>query len=165
MAFIITLTLLLTLTTFCLAECPDGFVKHGGSCYHVVRIKATWPESDVYCHAVGSDLATIETREEQHYLAGLLAANAGAYNPPQFWIGGNDIAEEGNWIWLKSKTPIGDQDYSNWINGDVLPVTADENCLMITKGGRWQWEDNNCDDHYFFVCEKDAYSDGGIVIG
>ncbi|XP_021374596.1 perlucin-like isoform X2 [Mizuhopecten yessoensis] len=165
MAFIITLTLLLTLTTFCVAECPDGFVKHGGSCYHVVRIKATWPESDIYCHAVDADLATIETQDEQHFIEGHLITNAGAYDPARFWIGGNDIAEEGTWVWLKSKTPISHQTYSNWKDGIALPLSARENCLELSQRYHWQWNDNNCDDHYFFVCEKDAYKDGGIVIG
>ncbi|XP_069140520.1 perlucin-like isoform X1 [Argopecten irradians] len=166
MALLAVVALLVSVLTFCEADCPDGFSKHGGSCYKAVRIKATWAESDVYCHSAGADLATIETAEEQHYLEGHLSAIAGAFDPPQFWIGGEDFAEEGTWVWLKSKTPISAQSYSNWIGGgSSLPITFDENCLMVTRDSGYKWEDNNCDDHYFFICEKDAYADLGIIIG
>ncbi|XP_033756324.1 echinoidin-like isoform X1 [Pecten maximus] len=165
MTLLVISALLLSVTTFCTADCPDGFSKHGGSCYKVVRIKATWAESDIYCHSAGADLATIETPEEQRFLEGHLATNAGAYDPPQFWIGGNDFAEEGTWEWLKSKTPISAQSYSNWIGATSPPINSDENCLMVTKGQHYKWEDNNCDDKYFFICEKDAYANVGIVIG
>ncbi|XP_060084597.1 perlucin-like [Ylistrum balloti] len=165
MALITALSLLLSVTSLCVAECPDGFVKHGGSCYKIVRIKATWPESDIYCRAVGADLATIETEDEQHFIEGHLATNADAYDPPRFWFGGNDFAEEGTWVWLKSKTPISAQSYTNWRDGGVLPIDSDENCLDLSRTHHWRWNDHECDDHFFFVCEKDAYKDAGIIIG
>ncbi|XP_033756325.1 perlucin-like isoform X2 [Pecten maximus] len=164
MTLLVISALLLSVTTFCTADCPDGFSKHGGSCYKVVRIKATWAESDIYCHSAGADLATIETPEEQRFLEGHLATNAGAYNPARFWFGGNDFAEEGTWVWLKSRTPIS-QGYTNWRHGALTTIDRNENCLELSDRYNWQWNDNNCDTHFFFVCEKFAYVDGGELIG
>ncbi|XP_069140521.1 lactose-binding lectin l-2-like isoform X2 [Argopecten irradians] len=163
MALLAVVALLVSVLTFCEADCPDGFSKHGGSCYKAVRIKATWAESDVYCHSAGADLATIETAEEQHYLEGHLSAIAGAFDPARFWFGGNDFAEEGTWVWAKSKIQI--VEYTNWRYNAVTPIDKDENCLELSQGYDWQWNDNDCDDRYFFVCEKDAYIDGGEIIG
>ena len=77
--------------------------------YEVIKTAATWANAARDAVSRGGKLVEIESTEEQDAIfaaitndAGITAANTvapdgggGAY----LWIGGNDIAVEGNWVW------------------------------------------------------------------
>ena len=68
----------------------------------------------------------------------------------QIWIGGNDLAREGNWIWQSSGD---DLDFSRFNPGEPNGG-VNENCLgMLHENGNWV--DSVCAAaQNFHVCEK-----------
>ncbi|XP_063431478.1 perlucin-like [Mytilus trossulus] len=144
------------------ADCPNGFTRHDDSCYKAIRIRATWAESTVYCHMFGSELTSIETELENRFVIGMLQNMKGSFNPVKFWLGGSDMAEEGSWVWAKSGQPL---TYTNWQHGNPDNGNdGDEHCMDLREDHHWQWGDNNCDEHFYFVCERPLFV-GQTVIG
>lgn len=62
------------------------------------------------------------------------------------------MAEEGDWVWAKSGKPL---TYKNWQPGSPdNGHDGDEHCMDLKESHNWQWGDNNCDEHFYFVCER-----------
>ena len=59
-----------------------------------------------------------------------------------YWIGFNDIDEEGKWKWFDS-SPV---DYTNWGNGQPNSWNGNnEDCAAIGFSGWDEWIDAPCD--------------------
>jgi hypothetical protein len=73
------------------------------------------------------------------------------FSKAYYLIGLNDIQEEGNWVWIGSKTQAS---YINW--RPTEPNNGvDENCVVI-DGTVGQWNDTPCHLAYNYICEKDS---------
>ena len=83
-------------------ECPEGFSRHGESCYAFASGPATQTEGVAMCEQYGAMLACPLTLEEATWL-GQQAANRGQ----DFWISTTDVFEEGVW-----KMPCGTPEYA-----------------------------------------------------
>ena len=64
-----------------------------------------------------------------------------------FWLGGNDIQTEGNWVWESNEEEINLNVF--WMNGKPTNSNAD-NCLAMTSGGMF---DFGCTRDLRLVCE------------
>lgn len=72
-----------------------------------------------------------------------------------FWIGANDIAKEGNWIWESDKSKLF---FSDWHVGEPNTGGANEDCVKI----RWaislyRWNDARCEKLNLYISEKMAF--------
>lgn len=94
------------------------------------------------CQALGMQLASIESKMENDYLAGKIKSAS--------WLGASDELEEGEWRWVSSTLVFWDGKkvdgmYVNWIDGQPNNMDnsgAPENCLVLTASG---WNDIACD--------------------
>ena len=68
----------------------------------------------------------------------------------QFWVGGNDIAEERVWTWATSKTPVA-TGLSDWGSGQPDNADKDENCLTLNYHDHWN--DQTCHSPQKYICE------------
>merc|ERR1711879_548322 len=131
------------------AQCYPGWIKHGSSCYGIGEENVSWGGAASLCRVFDSNLAEIESSEENDFLKNL-ALNR-SYRA--LWIGGTDIFSEGQWIWSGSKMPI--QEFTDWFPGE--PNMADgpsaEDCLQFFAAERMQWNDETCSMTFPFVCE------------
>lgn len=76
-------------------------------------------------------------------------AGAGIKNA-QWWIAGNDLAEEGVFYWEFRQRKV----YTNWDDGQPDNYRGNEHCSMIWhRNGRFRWNDGPCTDRNFFICE------------
>lgn len=67
------------------------------------------------------------------------------------WIGGNDLQNEGTFIWSKSGQAI---NWDNWSRGNPDDTNSNEDCIeFYTFSGKWN--DKLCDRGIQFICEKD----------
>ena len=64
----------------------------------------TWEAAEAYAVSVGGHLATVNDQAEQDWLAA-------TFTQPNLWIGFNDRAVEGKWVW-SSGEPV---TYTNWV--------------------------------------------------
>ena len=107
----------------------------------------TWTNAQSDCESRGGDLASVRSSEE----------NAEAYaltGGVSTWIGYNDKAVEGSWVWTDGYTG----DYSNWLSGEPGPPGTDyEDCAcyyyLFTEWGYGEsWGDLTCTESLAYLC-------------
>ena len=65
-----------------------------------------------------------------------------------FWLGGSDLATDGDWLWNSLNDPVNMTQF--WINGQ--PVNdANRNCIKIRSDGFYN---GNCEFPNSVVCEN-----------
>lgn len=148
--------------------------------YELVKYNKTWKDAAFAAYSSGGTLAEINSAEEQDsiyfYLQqaeidlSLNTAPDGG-NASYIWIGGNDLAEEGKWIWDGTNDGYGinfwqgnflgepvDSSYSNWGNEPDDFSNQDAIGLAITnwpRGTAGQWNDISVGNKLFYLIEYD----------
>ena len=92
----------------------------------------------------GSSLVGIESAEEDVFVQHL------HYGQPS-WIGLNDQANEGVYLW----TDGGPVSYTHWASGISSPYSETEDC--VESSGRlmkYHWKPSSCDNCRDFTCKK-----------
>ncbi|XP_055629003.1 C-type lectin 37Db-like [Toxorhynchites rutilus septentrionalis] len=133
--------------------------------YYIPNFTANWFKATEYCKYLGMRLAEITTSEEQAKLAFFIQASD-KYNATatQIWIGGNDLAEEGNFYWHDTGLGLG---YTFWGEGNPDNSGDDENCVEIRyvpPGWAWHWNDRTCYAERFFACENTEQGRGILIL-
>merc|ERR1711962_601313 len=121
---------------------------NGASCYHaVVEEKKSWDEARRSCQAMGQDLLTITSSEEQKNLMKYLYKTF----PKEysFWIGSKSRSEQSKREWITGE-PIATDSTFIW-NGDSKSP-ARQKCLAIHHNG---YETKGFCGHYCY--EKNPY--------
>lgn len=64
--------------------CPNGFIRHRRSCYHVVESSGamTWDIADTYCQLHNSHLVDIQSESEQIFIENLISTKQGERSLP-----------------------------------------------------------------------------------
>ena len=78
------------------------------------------------------------------------------------WIGCNDINEEGNWQHCPSKGND-TKAYENWADGEPNDLRDGEDCGVQIKWRGGTWNDNDCENSHFAVCELPVSSGGRLT--
>ncbi|XP_046575137.1 perlucin-like [Haliotis rubra] len=157
----VTVTLILATATgvvWC-QSCPSGFLHHDNSCYSLIRVQASWAEAAVYCQAIGSHLAYVEDASEHSFVEGYLKREDSTIKTDGIWIGGLTYLVQDDWQWGFQNTRIAN---TWWLPGEPNNDNGHQHCLMYKKGG-YTWDDNECQDTEFFLCELELESSPGIV--
>ena len=153
--------------------------------YEVVKIPKTWQEAAAYAVARGGYLAEINSMAEQKAIYYNLIHKAqiklddsraqDGGGASYVWLGGNDIAHEGLWIWDGNNDGIGiafwqgnykghalNNAFTNWGHEpDNYNNQQDALAMGLTEwprglgslGKPGQWNDLNQNDRLFFVIE------------
>jgi len=118
----------------------------------------TWAAGKAQAEAMGGYLTTINNAAEGQWLAELFRPVSDAA-----FIGANDIAEEGTWVWdqtgetfwngLADGTPVPGF-YTNWNSGEPNDSSDDEDAAMLylTSG---LWNDLNVTRERYCIVESD----------
>lgn len=140
-----------------IAGCPDGWRKHGSSCYLIdAHRRGSWNSANTVCQRFGGYLAEINSASENAYL---LHASTGTLRG-DWWIGGNDKASEGYWRWSHSNALLPDNS-PNWgrhrPNNIISGSGEDEDCLEFAENIQ-AWNDEHCSDGYnHYICERPVH--------
>ena len=102
----------------------------------------TWAQARAICKASHGHLVIMETREE------FQAINAYLNSGGHYWIGANDLDQEGVYVWDSSGVSVKDT-FSKWAYNPV-PEHHDHDCVYQHN---YLWYCGNCAEHYSFVCE------------
>ena len=125
--------------------CDPGWEYFEGFCYKEVDRCETWSTSSSVCMANSSQLVRINNAEEDVFVQHL-------HRGHQSWIGLNDQANEGVYLW----TDGGPVSFTNWGQGISSPP-VDENADCVHGSGRsgnYRWEPMACDSCQNFTCKK-----------
>lgn len=122
-------------------SCPDGFLRHEDNCYYFSRPDENhnWFGAANLCKQKGSELVTIDTREEDEFIRKYLSENYdSSYS---FWMGLNSLENFHKWVWLETgREPTS---YVNWIGTE--PNRPDtEHCGILWFALSRNWADGIC---------------------
>ncbi|CAG2215091.1 CSPG3 [Mytilus edulis] len=123
--------------------CSYGWEVFGSHCYYFGRDQKNWTGAKEFCEKSDSNLARIETPEENEWL----------YNHREkedMWTGGIRSFYD-DFIWYDNRE---DMLYTNWNFMEPSNSYDNEDCmlLLITNSGRWN--DRKCSTEAEFICEK-----------
>ncbi|XP_051784485.1 C-type lectin domain family 4 member E-like [Erpetoichthys calabaricus] len=123
------------------------------SCYFFSTDKMDWNSSRDNCTGMGAQLVIMNSVKEQKFLQGAsyISTTEG------FWIGLNDIENEGQWRWVDNSTLSssltawtirndGTQEPDNWTGKDK----SGEDCVRLSL----TWFDASCKEQFYRICEK-----------
>jgi len=146
-------------TTVTVVDCPEGcdilaikdvFTNEGFieldacvsecSMYFLNPQSMTGSESQAYAESLGANLVSIQSQEENDCL---LAALNAIGQTGIIWIGLNDEAVEGEFVWY-DQSPV---TYTNWATGEPNNSGGNEDCVQIYPTGSepGKWNDLPCD--------------------
>ena len=95
----------------------------------------TWAQARAYAQSLGGDLAMIKSADMQNFIYNNVikqASNA-------MWIGINDAAKEGTWVY-NDGTPL---TYTNWNNGEPNNSGDEDYGELYVSGSTGKWNDLN----------------------
>jgi hypothetical protein len=173
----------------CATEANTFSFTYNGHDYEIVKENKTWVDAAACAVERGGYLARIDDLNEQNTVYDNVKNNAGVDvgdtvapdggGASYVWIGGNDIATEGVWIWDGNNDGVGDQFwqgtncgnpvgglYSNWGNEPDDWNGQDGLGLALTEwplgsgslGSASQWNDVDDTNALYYVIEYDTGS-------
>ena len=111
-------------------------------CYRLTSRSASWFGAQAEAHAAGGYLVSIGSAVENAFLLSTFGSQVG-----DFWIGLNDIANEGTYLW-DSGEALG---YTNWHPGE--PNNSNNEDAVHFCCGDGSWNDNNVNASFYGVIE------------
>lgn len=112
-----------------------GFVYMGslnGHQYYCSTSTATWSQAKQVCESKGGYLASINSYEENEYLANILTLQSA-------WIGLSDVQSEGWFKWC-SDEPL---NYTNWYPGQPNDYNGSQDYVEMLNDGQWNDQYNH----------------------
>lgn len=125
------------------SACTGTSVLEGKYC--IEPLSRTHAEAKKQCASQGGALAGPFDEAEQEALKRALAARFAA---TRFWIGLNDLAEEGHWTWSSGAA----FEHSSWRFGEPNDYSK-EDCVEV-YADEWSWNDFDCAAPRASVCES-----------
>ncbi|KAH8368558.1 hypothetical protein KR084_012907 [Drosophila pseudotakahashii] len=123
---------------------PPEFEKIGNRYFYIENNnKLNWTEAGTKCHQMGGYLAAIQNPDELNALTAKLEKNT------DYWLGINDIKEEGQFVSSASRKPA---PYLNWSQGEPNNVQEGEDCVLLFNG---VMNDANALREHYFICQSD----------
>lgn len=69
-----------------------------------------------------------------------------------FWTSGNDLADEGNFMWMPNGQPF---DYTNWGTDEPSKRKESYDCVeLFRRKNGLTWKTCECTENHFFICES-----------
>ena len=118
-------------------------LTYKGHDYLFIRSLKTWAQAGALCDSLGYGLVTLNDAAEETFLQGFEGTT-------DWWIGFNDQQTKGTWVWRN-----GTSSYTNWLGG--LPDNYNNNnefCTEDNYATRHGWNDLNCTNQLYFICES-----------
>ncbi|XP_078594587.1 uncharacterized protein LOC144872390 isoform X2 [Branchiostoma floridae x Branchiostoma japonicum] len=139
-------------------SCTAGYMLLHQKCYKLSTEKANFRDAQSVCEKEGGRLATIPNKYTNNYLLSKIRHLQGYKDG--YWIGLNDIENEGTFVWSDGSTL---QAYSDWIGrqpDNRIQRSDGEDCVIMRSEGTGEmWNDMGCEFKAHFVCEKEEMVD------
>jgi hypothetical protein len=102
---------------------PNGWLHNPatGHDYLYVGDGVSWTDAEEYAHSLGGHLVTINDAVESGWLIGTFGTD--------YWIGLNDRAFEGHWVW-SSGEPV---TFTDWLAGEPNDLSGEDAAVVVNK--------------------------------
>ncbi|XP_063066766.1 macrophage mannose receptor 1, partial [Engraulis encrasicolus] len=128
-------------TAWC--QCASGWRAYDERCYFFSSTTLSWNEARTDCDTKNANLMSITNWHERTWLRTQVDGKI-------YWMGLNDIAEEGVWEWTDG-TPW-DHMIANW-RPNQPDNWNDEDCAQVDSNG--QWNDEDCGVKRRYICKRE----------
>jgi hypothetical protein len=140
-------------TSKCKVQCDTIEEKLGTHCYvdsDLYFNNKTYDQAAAFCASVpNGHLVTISSKAELDFIYNnVMPGTFDAYDTAARWIGLNDMATEGAFVWINGE-PV---TYTNWNGGEPNNSSGNEDCGEMSWSNG-SWNDNNCSKTHTFICE------------
>ena len=107
-----------------------------------IHKQLNYKDAETECERASGKLASVHSSEENTFIFESLTKEVS-------WLGGNDMAVEGTWIWTDNTQ----WSYSNWARSEPNNYGGFEHCLVI---GRYdeKWNDHPCGIVHEAICKR-----------
>ncbi|XP_033121824.1 CD209 antigen-like [Anneissia japonica] len=134
--------------------CQDLWYPLSRSCYRYFYESVNWFDALQSCKDNNASLVTISSNVEHDFVNDLCSDS--------FWIGLNDIKNEGVWRWTieaeQSTYNAWGQHQPNNYQSVSQGDSYNADCAKCGCGANSRWWDNNCEfDFRSYICEKERY--------
>uniref|UniRef100_A0A914W7P0 Uncharacterized protein n=1 Tax=Plectus sambesii TaxID=2011161 RepID=A0A914W7P0_9BILA len=148
LSIVVSLCLVITIS---LQDCPDGWRKSEvipNKCYYVGIQKKTWFDAEASCQSAqpNAHLTSITSAFENSNVEAVVISTPSDSGCGQFWIGGNDIEQTGQFEWVDGSS----WGYARW--GPGQPDYTQQ-CVSSTALQNGQWKTEPCGAENCFICE------------
>ncbi|XP_069119111.1 ladderlectin-like [Argopecten irradians] len=117
-----------------------------GSCVAVMASTFSWNDAFDVCADQGAKLLKIDSATKQSITEQYMTNEGLAYA----WLGLNDQTTEGQWTDPDGET----QGYANFQLGQPNNGGGSgQHCVLIRKDFEYKWDDVNCDNSHYVICE------------
>lgn len=150
-----------------------------GNFYQLTSTAKTWTDAEAEAISIGGHLTSILSEEEQAFIESTFLV--GSFSTKPLWIGLNDAAVEGSFVWASGSPLI----YTKWKDGEPNNFGGDEDYVAINWGtsrgdigviGQWNDTPNfgssgfggNTDGLYFGIIKSpvpEPYSSQLVILG
>jgi hypothetical protein len=136
-------------------EANQGLHTFQGHVYQLVDDPITWMAANedaqnnrTHCSVPGH-LVSSTSQDEQDFIEALIGDELD--DGEGFWIGLNDLEQEGNYLWTTGE-PFG---YEHWLSGEPNACCiSEEHCVLNTKSSGWN--DAPCTRRFPYIVEFDC---------
>ncbi len=126
--------------------CPDcSEVERAGERYLICATPRTFAESEAHCAAQDARLVIIDDADENLWLF----QQARATRQQNYWIGLDDRATEGQFLWSDGSVP----GFTAWNGGEPNNAGNNEDCAHFWSD-RATWNDIPCTNRQGAICER-----------
>jgi hypothetical protein len=117
-------------------------------CYRLEQAQRDWGEALHACRQDGGDLASIHSQDEVQFLFDWCMTTYGT----NCWVGANDLAVEGNWVWTDG-TPSDYFDF--WCCHEPDDAWGGQDRMMIWQNweGQGPGSDETCSNQHPSFCK------------
>uniref|UniRef100_A0A914XER1 Uncharacterized protein n=1 Tax=Plectus sambesii TaxID=2011161 RepID=A0A914XER1_9BILA len=148
LSIIFSLSLVVTISS---QGCPEGWRPSEvipNKCYYVTDQKKIWFEAEFFCQTEqpNAHLTSITSVFENFNVDAVAKSTLDGSACGQFWIGGNDIAQNRNFTWVDGSA----WKYTNWAPGQP---DSTQHCVSSNALNTGQWKTENCGVDNCIICE------------
>ena len=94
-------------------------------------------------------MLTVGDAEENDWAFSLALSYGAPFDGVDFWIGLNDVAQEGDWVWEDGSDVV----FSVWADGEPDDA-GNEDCAHFRTSELAGWRDLECSLESGYVCES-----------
>jgi hypothetical protein len=129
------------------APCTCEPLAVGAATFAVCEFAVPYADAVAFCAARGETLARIDDDAQ----AVALHAAVRRRHRGKWWLGLDDRATEGSWVWLAGAAPVAGG-FTRWDDGEPDNAGCNQDCGVIDDDDDPVWTDTHCLEHHPFVC-------------
>ncbi|XP_071171999.1 perlucin-like protein [Mytilus edulis] len=133
----------------CRPPCRPGWKEYKDNCYFFSTDQKSWHDAEVECRNMGGNLTQVNDFAENSWIVTMITSKN--VTQQNYWMGGNDLKEEGDWRWMNDLSKV---NFTSWSLGEPNDYGGGEDCAHFRLTKNYQWNDMPCTNENGYICES-----------